>query len=147
MAPAFLIFLASDQPGRPVRPSRPRCRCEKNRKSQTTSTKCQYQAAASKPKCCFGREVALHGAQQADEQEDRADQDVETVEAGRHEEGRAVDRVLEGERSVGIFVGLDAGEQDAEQDGQRQAVDEALAVVVQQRVVRPGDASCRRAAG
>ncbi|MNU09785.1 hypothetical protein D3C72_2565560 [compost metagenome] len=26
----------------------------KNRNSQTTSTKCQYQAAASKPKCCFG---------------------------------------------------------------------------------------------
>ena len=25
-----------------------------NRKSHTTSTKCQYQAAASKPKCCFG---------------------------------------------------------------------------------------------
>ncbi len=25
-----------------------------NRNSHTTSTKCQYQAAASKPKCCFG---------------------------------------------------------------------------------------------
>ena len=25
-----------------------------NRNSQTTSTKCQYQAAASKPKCCLG---------------------------------------------------------------------------------------------
>ena len=27
---------------------------QKNRNSQTTSTKCQYQAAASKPKCCLG---------------------------------------------------------------------------------------------
>src|SRR5215468_12733808 len=25
-----------------------------NRNSQTTSTKCQYQAANSKPRCCFG---------------------------------------------------------------------------------------------
>ena len=27
---------------------------QKNRNSQTTSTKCQYQAAASKPKCWSG---------------------------------------------------------------------------------------------
>ncbi len=27
---------------------------QKNRNSHTTSTKCQYHAAASKPKCCFG---------------------------------------------------------------------------------------------
>ena len=46
---------------------------EMNRNSHTTSTKCQYQAAASKPKCWRGREVAAVGADQADDQEDRAD--------------------------------------------------------------------------
>ena len=62
-----------------------------NRNSHTTSTKCQYQAANSKPRCCVRREVAGVGADQADDQEDRADQHMRAVEAGRHEEGRAVD--------------------------------------------------------
>ena len=66
-----------------------------NRNSQTTSTKCQYQAAASKPKWLFRRELALERAAQADGEEDRADDDVEAVEAGRHEEGRRIDAVLE----------------------------------------------------
>ncbi len=39
---------------------------------------------------------------------------------------------------VAVFVGLHAGEQRAERDGQPQALLQALAVVVQQRVVRPG---------
>ena len=64
-----------------------------NRNSHTTSTKCQYQAAASKPKWRVGRELAGDGAEQAHHQEDRADDDMEAVEARRHEEGRAVDRV------------------------------------------------------
>src|SRR3954454_14081170 len=37
-----------------------------------------------------GREVTLGGADQADGQEDGANDHVETVEARRHEEGRAV---------------------------------------------------------
>src|ERR1700737_667435 len=37
------------------------------------------------------REVAGIGASQAHDQEDGADQHMEAVEAGRHEEGRAVD--------------------------------------------------------
>ena len=37
------------------------------------------------------REVALLRADQADGQEDGADDHVEAVEAGRHEEGRTVD--------------------------------------------------------
>src|SRR5438270_12691814 len=49
------------------------------------------------------REVAAVGADQADAKEDGADDDVETVEAGRHEKGRAVDASFEGERRVGIF--------------------------------------------
>src|SRR5689334_11566889 len=68
------------------------------------------------------RELALDRADQADCEEDRADDDVETVEAGRHEEGRRIDAILEAERGVRILVGLAAGEGDAEQNGQRQAV-------------------------
>src|ERR1700738_3939522 len=37
------------------------------------------------------REVSGIGAEQADQQEDGADQHMEAVEAGRHEEGRAAD--------------------------------------------------------
>src|SRR5690606_29445921 len=70
------------------------------------------------------REVAAHGADEADDQENRADQNVETVEPGRHEEGRAVDRILEGEGRMRILVGLHKREQDAEHDCKRQAVDE-----------------------
>ena len=62
-----------------------------NRNSQTTSTKCQYQAAASKPKCCFGVKAPVQRADEADQQEDGADQHVRAVEARRHEERRAVD--------------------------------------------------------
>src|SRR5436853_3785865 len=55
------------------------------------------------------REVALVGADQAYGEEDGADDHVEAVEAGRHEEGRAVDIAFEGEWRVGIFPRLDAG--------------------------------------
>ena len=47
------------------------------------------------------REVAAQGAHQADGQEDRADDDVEAVEAGRHEEGRAVDIAFEARTARG----------------------------------------------
>src|SRR5688500_3020353 len=57
-------------------------------------------------------EVALHRADQADGQEDRADDNVEAVEAGRHEEGGAVDAAAEREGGVGVFVSLYAGEED-----------------------------------
>src|SRR6266542_4357410 len=42
-------------------------------------------------------EVAGQRADQAHGQEDRADDDVESVKAGRHEEGRAVDIAFEAE--------------------------------------------------
>ena len=44
---------------------------------------------------------------------------------------------------MGVFVALHEGEQHAEQHGQNQTVDQALAVVVQQSVVRPGHAGAR----
>ena len=91
-----------------------------------------------------GREVAVDGAEQADDQEDRADDHMRAVEAGRHEEGGAVDIAAVVERGVRIFVGLHAGEGEAEQDGERQAPFQPLPVVLQQRVMRPGH---RRARG
>ena len=60
------------------------------------------------------REVPGIGAEQADQQEHGADQHVEAVEAGRHEEGGAVHVAGEAERGVGIFIGLHAGEAGAE---------------------------------
>src|SRR5205085_8259922 len=50
-----------------------------------------------------GLELALHRAEQADQQEGRSDEDVEAVEARRHEEGRRVDVVTEAERGVRIL--------------------------------------------
>ncbi|KAH2775450.1 hypothetical protein KXW38_002127, partial [Aspergillus fumigatus] len=67
------------------------------------------------------RELAGIGAQQADQQEDGSDQHMEAVEAGRHEEGRAVDVAGEVERGVCIFIGLHAGEAGTEQHGEDQA--------------------------
>src|ERR1700712_119943 len=46
------------------------------------------------------------GAEPADDQEGGADDDMEAVEAGRHEEGRGVDAVLEGEGGVAVLEGL-----------------------------------------
>src|SRR3546814_17768694 len=54
----------------------------------------------------FGGEVPLHRAEQADRQEDRSDDDVEAVEAGRHVEGGGVDAVLEAERRLVILQRL-----------------------------------------
>jgi hypothetical protein len=65
------------------------------RNSQTTSTKCQYQAAASNPMCFSAVKWPRPHAHQADEQEDRADDHVEAVEARRHEEVGAVDLLPE----------------------------------------------------
>ncbi len=50
---------------------------------------------------------------------------------------------VEGERRVDVLVGLDAGEQQAEQDRQQQAGLEPLAVAVDQRMVRPGHRRAR----
>src|SRR5215510_10196289 len=75
-------------------------------------------------------ELAGKRAAQAHDQEDRADDHMEAVEAGRHEEGRAVDVAFEGKMRVAVLVGLYAGEAHAEQDGEDEAPFEALAVIV-----------------
>src|SRR5947209_7335214 len=51
-------------------------------------------------------ELVEIGAVEADGEEDRADDHMETVEAGRHEEGRAVDVAGEVEGGVRIFIRL-----------------------------------------
>src|SRR3546814_13901444 len=52
-------------------------------------------------------EMTLIGAHEADDQEDRADQNVKAVEARRHKEGRAVVARPEADGSMGRFIGLD----------------------------------------
>src|SRR6266849_4482011 len=54
------------------------------------------------PEMLLRGEMAGIGAGEADDQEDGADQHVEAVEAGRHEEGRAID--IAGEREGGVAV-------------------------------------------
>ena len=112
--------------------------------------------------------MAGDGAAEANRQEDRSDDDVEAVEAGRHEEGRAVDGAeiadahrkagmrriregrqrqaikAEGERRVGILVGLNAGERGAKQHRQKQTLHGALFVAMLDGVMCP---SHRRARG
>src|SRR5271170_5410620 len=90
----------------------------------------------------LGRELTGVGAEQADDQEDRSDDHMRAVEAGRHEESRTVDAVLEGEGRVRVFPGLNAGEGRAERDRQDQPDLQTLAIAMQKRVMGP---SYRRA--
>src|ERR1700694_2567089 len=60
-------------------------------------------------------EMTGHGADQTNDQEDGADDDMGTVEASRHEESSAVDIAFETEGGVRIFIGLHAGKRQAEQ--------------------------------
>src|SRR5579872_1144815 len=89
------------------------------------------------------REMTGIDAHQAYDQKDGADQDMETVEAGRHEEGGAIDVAGKAERGVAIFISLHAGEACAENDGQDQTVFQALPVILQQRMMRPGHRGAR----
>src|SRR5690606_25384298 len=66
-------------------------------------------------------EVAGIDARQADDQEDRADEHVEAMEAGRHEEGGAVDVAGVGEAGAAVLDDLNDREQDAQGDGQPEA--------------------------
>src|SRR3546814_4580393 len=50
-------------------------------------------------------EMARIGPHEADDQEDRADQNVKAVETRRHIEGRAVVALHENERSLNIYKG------------------------------------------
>src|SRR6516162_11006181 len=84
------------------------------------------------------REMSEIDTKQAHDQKRRADDDVCAMETGRHEESGAVNVAAEIESRVAIFVGLHAGECQTKYDRQDQTPLEALAVVLQKRVVRPG---------
>src|SRR4029079_18039615 len=82
-------------------------------------------------------EMMLHGERATDStdqthsEEDGADDNVEAVEARRHEEGRAVDVMREAEAGMSVFIGLAGREQDAEHHGADQAPNESFAVAFQ----------------
>src|SRR5215204_4205439 len=84
------------------------------------------------------REMAEIGTDQADDQERGADDDMEAMEPGRHEEGRAVDIAAEMEGRVAVLVSLHRSKGEPERDGANEAPLQALTIVLQQRVVRPG---------
>src|SRR3546814_3894174 len=79
-----------------------------------------------------------------DGEEDGAHHHVKAVEAGRHEEGGTIDAALEAERRVIIFKRLNGAEHHAKPDGAPQALLRALAVAMDQRVMRPGDRKSTR---
>ena len=85
-----------------------------------------------------GLEMALGRAPQAHREETGADDDVETVEAGRHEEGRGIDPVGEVERGVSVFVSLDRGEAEAEDHRHGETLDQPFLIAFEQRMMRPG---------
>ena len=61
-------------------------------------------------------EMAPPHPQQADEQEDRSDQDVKTMEAGGHEEARAINITSKAKGSMAIFVNLKHGKDGAQRN-------------------------------
>src|SRR3546814_16484362 len=79
-----------------------------------------------KAEMLFGCEPAIYGAEQADGKEDGADGDMETMEAGGHEEGRTIDAAAERKCRMGIFEGLEGGEDQAEHHGEDEALNKAL---------------------
>src|SRR5215470_12088204 len=83
-------------------------------------------------------ELSGHGAEQANGEKDRADDDMGAVKSGRHEEGGAVDVAGIVERRMPIFPRLHAGEAQPQGDGEHQAPNQPLTIVFQQRVVCPG---------
>src|SRR3546814_7349817 len=89
------------------------------------------------------REIAIVEPLQADGEEDGAHHHVKAVEAGRHEEGGTIDAALEAERRVIIFKRLNGAEHHAKPDGAPQALLRALAVAMDQRVMRPDRKSTR----
>src|SRR5215203_6782390 len=62
-------------------------------------------------------EVAEIDPDQTDDEECRTDDDMEAVEAGRHEEGRAIDVAAEVECRMAVLVGLHAREGEPERNG------------------------------
>ena len=81
------------------------------------------------------REMTSRGAQQAHCQEDRSDDHMESVKSGRHEEGRTINMTAEREWRMRIFISLHAGEDEAENNRQPQALLQTLTIIMQKRVM------------
>jgi len=96
-----------------------------------------------KAEMLFWLELTRERPQQANRKENGPNDDMKTMESRRHEKGRAEDRPFEGKRRVRIFVGLDAGESQAEEYGENQSSLQAKAVIVQERVMGPGHGRAR----
>ena len=88
-------------------------------------------------------ELAGYSAEQTNDQKDRTDDHMGSVEPGRHEERGAVDipGIVEGR--MRIFPGLHAGKGQPQGDCEHQAPDQSLAVVMEKRVMRPRDGRAR----
>src|ERR671927_629099 len=82
-------------------------------------------------------EMAEIDANETDGQKDRADDDVGAVKSGRHEEGRAIDVAAEIEARMHVLIGLHAGERGPQRDGEDEAPFDGIAVVLEERVMRP----------
>ena len=82
-------------------------------------------------------------ADQADSEEDGSDQHVRAVETRRHVEGRTIQVTAighrEGKAGFGIFDNLQCREAGAQHDREDQSGDGALAVIMLQGMVSPGD--------
>src|SRR5215469_3414237 len=95
------------------------------------------------PEMMIGLEVSGPRPAQTYDEKCRADDDVKPVKPGRHEESRRIDPVGEMERSVAVFPGLNRRETNAEKHSQRQTLQQAAAVALDQRMVRPGNGGPR----
>ena len=91
--------------------------------------------------------MALRSTTQADREEDRARITWKPWKPVAMKKVERIDAAGEMERSVGVFVGLHRGEAQAQQHGDRQALDQPLLVAFEQRVMGPGHGRARTAAG
>ena len=80
------------------------------------------------PEVMVGFEVPRPRSKEANDQERRADDDVETVKPGRHEERRRIDPVGEVKRGMAVLVSLNRRKAEAEKDRQCQSAQQAATV-------------------
>ena len=82
-------------------------------------------------------EMALGGADQANQQKQGADQYMQTVKACCHEECGTIDPGGKGKGRVGVFIGLYTGENRAQQDRDSQTLNRAFGITFTHRVMGP----------
>src|ERR1700704_3319618 len=97
-----------------------------------------------KPEMLRRREMANIGADQTDDEEGRANDHMDAVESGRHEERGTIDIPTVVECRMAVFIALHRREGETKHDRQNEPPFEALAIVFQKRVMRPGDGRAGR---